>query len=214
LAALGMLDSLRARVPAVEAAAREGFTFGFAGDTYLSTANELAAHGSRDEARVMAERALAWFDRHEDEVAKNPSMGLRRALTLLVLGRPSEAEAELRRDLAGMPTDVRIRGALGRTLMIQGKSREADSIAADLATMAGGLQGQPTYERATITVQRGRASWDDAIALLQQSIREGQDFSLLRRLHSFSDWQPLREYAPFRRVITAVDDLSSARARP
>ncbi|MCU0634066.1 MAG: protein kinase [Gemmatimonadaceae bacterium] len=204
-AALGLLDSVRARVPEVEAAAQDGFTFGFAGETYLSTANELSAHGHTAEGRAMAERALAWFDRREADVARNASVGLRRALTLLALDRPAEAEAQLRRSVTVAPTDVRIQGALGRALVRQGRQAEADRIAASLAQLSGGLQGQPTYERATIAVQRGSTSWGEAVSLLEQAIREGQDYTLLRRLHAFTDWQPLKDHAPFKRVITPVD---------
>jgi hypothetical protein len=206
LAALGWLDSLDARIVQVEGATQDGFTFGYPGDTYLTIANELEAHGSAAAARALLERARSWFERHAADAEGNSGMQLRWALTLMALNRAAEAEELLREALARSPSDTRLHGAHGRTLVDLGRLAEADRELDWLRDMArAAQQGQPTYERATIMVHRGRASWDDALGLLEEAIRDGQDYTLLRRLHAFGDWQPLRDVPRFRRLITPVD---------
>jgi hypothetical protein len=54
-------------------------------------------------------------------------------------------------------------------------------------------------------VNQGRDHWDEAIALLELSLKQGQGFGIRRRLHYFSDWLPLHDYPAFKRIITPSD---------
>ncbi len=203
LAALGRTDELRVRMPEVESAAANGAMFGFAGNTYLSVANELLAHGHPVEAKEVARKALTWFEQNDREVRSSINMWLRKAITLVMLDRPADAEREMRAAIPLDTSDVRVHGMLGRLYAAQGKTAAMKAELAWLAARpAERLQGAPTYERAAIIVHVGRDHWDEALSLLELSLRQGQGFSIRRRLHYFSDWLPLRDYPPFKRIIT------------
>jgi len=203
LAALGQLDTLRARVPEVESAASNGALFGFAGNTYLTVASELMAHGHAAEGEAMSRRALAWFEQNDAAVRRSVNLWLRKGIVLVMLGKLDQAEREMRATAALDTSDVRPRGQLGRIYALQGKVAAMNAELAWLeARPAERLQGTPTYERAAITVNRGRDHWDEAISLLELSLRQGQGFGIRRRLHWFGDWLPLHDYPPFKRIIT------------
>jgi hypothetical protein len=63
------------------------------------------------------------------------------------------------------------------------------------------VPGRDKYERAAVTVNLGRAHWDEAIALLEESLNQGQGFIIRHRIHYFGDWLPLRNYPAFKRVL-------------
>jgi hypothetical protein len=91
---------------------------------------------------------------------------------------------------------------------MQGRQSLVDSVTALLEALpATRLQGAPTYELATIAANKGRAHWDEAVRLLEMAFRQSVGFTIRRRLHAFSDWTPLRDYPPFRQLITPADSL-------
>lgn len=203
LAAQGKLDELRTTLAEVESAAGNGALFGFAGNTYLNVANELLAHGHPAEARAVATKGLSWFELNDQDVKRVVHFALRKALILMVLDRPADAEREMRAAIAIDTSDVRPHGMLGRIYAAQGRTAAMNAELAWLAARpAERLQGAPTYERAAITVHLGRERWDEALSLLELSLRQGQGFGIRRRLHYFQDWLSLKDYAPFRRIIT------------
>ncbi|MDQ8153416.1 MAG: serine/threonine-protein kinase [Gemmatimonadota bacterium] len=203
LAALGWLDTLRVRLPEVESAASNGALFGFAGNTYLTVASELVAHGHPVEGRELAERALRWFEQNDAQVRRSVNIWLRKGIVLVMLGRIDDAEREMRGAAASDTADVRPHGMLGRIYAMQGKVALMNAELRWLEARPGErLQGTTTYERAAITVNRGREYWPEAVSLLDLSLRQGQGFGIRRRLHWFGDWQPLADYPPFRRLIT------------
>lgn len=206
LAALGRIDEIRRLLPAVESAAENGTLFGFAGNVYLTAANELNAHGHPAEARELASLAVTWFDRNDAPVRRRIDFSLRKAIALTLLGRVDEAERLMKAAIATDTSDTRPRGMLGRLYAKQGKMKEMRAELAWLEALpAERLQGAPTYERAAIIVNLGREHWDEAIALLELSLRQGQGFGIRRRLHYFSDWLPLHDYPPFKRIVTPSD---------
>jgi tetratricopeptide (TPR) repeat protein len=206
LAALGRLDEVRQRLPEVESAAQNGALFGFAGNVYLTLANELKAHGHPAEAKAAARLAVTWFNRHDDETRRRIDLSLRKAIALTMLGQLDEAERLMRASVANDSSDTRAPGMLARLYAMQGRTQEMNRQLAWLeARPAERLQGAPTYERAATTVNLGRDHWDEAIALLELSLKQGQGFGIRRRLHYFSDWLPLHEYPAFKRIITPSD---------
>ncbi len=202
LAALGKLDEMDRLVPDVASAASNGQDFSFAGNVYITLANELTAHGHRTQGQAMAERARSWFEQHEADARTSSNVAVRNALTLAAVGRVDEAKAFMRERIKADTSDSRYRGLLGRFAAQTGDLTEARAMLAWLeARPSDRLQGAPTYERATIIVNLGREHWDEAIALLELSLKQGQGYGIRRRLHWFEDWLPLREYPPFQRVL-------------
>lgn len=206
LAALGRIDEMRRLLPEVESAAENGTLFGFAGNVYLTAANELHAHGHPAEARELASLAATWFDRNDAEVRHRIDVSLRKAFALTLLGRVDEAERLMKAAIGSDTSDTRPRGLLGRLYARQGRMQEMRAELAWLEALpAERLQGAPTYERAAITVNLGREHWDEAIAMLELSLKQGQGFGIRRRLHYFADWLPLHAYPPFKRIVTPSD---------
>jgi hypothetical protein len=203
LAALGKMDELRTSLAEVESASGNGALFGFAGNTYLIVANELLAHGQPAEARAVAAKGLSWFELNDQDVKRVVHFALRKALILMLLDRPADAEREMRAAFSIDTSDVRPHGMLGRIYAMQGRTSDTNAQLAWLAARpAERLQGAPTYERAAITVHLGRDRWDEALSLLELSLRQGQGYGIRRRLHFFQDWLPLKDYPPFKRIIT------------
>jgi hypothetical protein len=203
LAALGQMDALRTTLGEVGSAAGNGALFGFAGNAYLTVANELLAHGHPAEAREVATKGLRWFEQNNQEVTRVVHFAVRKALVLMMLDRRADAEHEMRAAIAIDTSDVRPHGMLGRLYAMQGRTAAMNAELAWLAARpAERLQGAPTYERAAITVHLGRDHWDEALSLLELSLRQGQGYGIRRRLHFFQDWLPLRDYPPFKRIVT------------
>lgn len=202
LAAMGNIEELNRLLPDIGQASGEGARFGFAGNSYLALANELLAHGQPEEAAVMGQRALTWFESQGTNSQYDNNVAVRHALTLAFVGKPDEAIALLESRVRADTSDSRLRGLLGRLYVQGGQIQIAQAQLAWLeARPAEQLQGAPTYERASIVVAKGREHWDEAIALLELSLRQGQGYGIRRRLHYFADWLPLKDYPPFKRIL-------------
>ena len=202
LAALGRLDEMNRLLPEVATAAGNGNMFGFAGQVYVALGSELTAHGHPAEGRAMQERAVAWFDQHDGEAKSSANQATRRGLALMALGRYDEALPILRARLPIDTSDSRLHGLVGRIYAIQGRKAELQTELAWLeARPAEKLVGAPTYERAAITANLGREHWDQAVALLQESLKQGQGNGIRRRLHWFTDWQAMKDYPPFKALL-------------
>jgi hypothetical protein len=187
----------------VGSAASNDRQFAFAGDLYLTVGQELTAHGHPAEGKEVVERARAWFESRREQSLARVDIGVRMVITYDVVGRADEALATVNEMFHRDSADVRTRGLLGRLLVARGDSMGVARILAWLNGQAAErLAGGPTYERAAMTARMGRAHWDEAVALLEESMRQGEGFGIRRRLHYFGEWLPMRDYPPFKRVIT------------
>ncbi|MBX9927735.1 MAG: serine/threonine protein kinase [Gemmatimonadaceae bacterium] len=204
LAAMGRVDDLQRALPEAANGSSTTDLFAFPGNTFLTVANEFAAHGHPEASRAIAERGARWFDDHAAETERDMNAVVRRAITYDLVGRTRDAVTVLRaaivRDTAN---DQRLHGLLGRMLLTVGDTAGADREVAWLNALPLSLtQGAVTYELAAIEVRRGRDHWDRAIELAERAMVQGQGFSIRRRLHYFADWIPLRDYPGFQRMIT------------
>ncbi|MFI5281270.1 MAG: protein kinase, partial [Gemmatimonadales bacterium] len=202
LAALGDTAALRKDLGEVGNVRSNDRQFGFAGDLYVTIAQELVAHGHPAMSAEFYRLGNAWTESRRDEAVARVDMGVRSAILYEESGRHDEALAFVLEMVKRDSTDARARGYLGRLYAVRGDTLKARK---ELTWLAGlpavKLAGSPTYERAAITVHFGKDHWDEAIGLLEESLRQGQGFSIRRRLHYFTDWAPLRDYPPFKRVL-------------
>jgi tRNA A-37 threonylcarbamoyl transferase component Bud32 len=209
-AALGDTAAVRRNLDQVEGSSSEDRLFAFPGDIYLQAGQELIAHGYPELGRQTVERSVAWFERHRDlvnapqrgAVGSGIDIGLRGAIAYEVLGYRDTALKILRAISKLDTTDTRVRGYIGRMLAATGDTAGAARELAWLAAKPAALMaGAPTYERAAINARLGPAHWDEATTLLQEALRQGQGFGILRRVHFFSDWLPLKDYPAFKRIL-------------
>jgi tRNA A-37 threonylcarbamoyl transferase component Bud32/tetratricopeptide (TPR) repeat protein/TolB-like protein len=202
LAALGDTATLEPLLDELSTVAKGNALFGFVGDIYLIVGQELITHGHPAAGARVLRRGEAWFDRRRNGPEWTGQVPLRAAILYHVLGRDDEALAISRELSRRDPADVRYRGAAARFLAARGDTAGVRRELAWLASLSvQQYQGANTYERAAITANLGRAHWDEAIALLEESLTQGQAFGVRSRLHYFGDWLPMRDYPPFRRVI-------------
>ena len=202
LAALGDTAAFNRVLAEVTTATSNSRLFSFAGDVYLSSGQELMAHGNRELGLRVVGRAVEWFEAHREQVARTTDMGIRYAIALDALGRSGESIPVLKALAVRDTADSRIRGMLGRMYLAVGDSAGVKRELAWLESRsAAALQGTTTYERAAITVRYGPSRWEEAVRLLAESLRQGQGFGIRRRVHYFTDWQPLKDYPAFKQVL-------------
>ena len=183
-----------------EAAGMRSF-FDFAGDAFLQLGQEMIAHGDSAAGARVTRRAVVWFEQRTPAEQKSEHVRFRSALAYYSAGDPERALPIVRQLHADNAGDPRYLGVLARVLVARGDSTAAIPMLAQLAAMpAGMLAGSPTYERAAINAVLGRKA--EAVALLQESLRQGQGWNIRARLHFFSDWRPYHDYPAFRAVIT------------
>ncbi len=165
---------------------------GDSGEILAFTAVELRAHGHREEAAKLADRATAWFQQHRGSGDGEPH-GL--VVGSLVLAeRWEEAEQRLAERLTVQPDDVRALGELGVVEIRLGREGEARRIDGELAALQGpALFGLALYHRARIAAQLGRR--EDAVALLRRASAEG--FAIGYAIHRDMALEPLRGDAGF-----------------
>jgi tetratricopeptide (TPR) repeat protein len=209
LAALGRVEEAERLLAQIESTPSDGSVLGFVGNTYSTLAIEFAAHGYPEPARRVAEQGVRWFEFNREASRDDVAVGLRKALLEEFLGRQAAAESTARRiAVAPGANEVRVTGLLGRFAARAGRTAEVESLTAVLRALpAARLQGAPTYELATIAARQGRAHWDEAVQLLELALRQHAGFGIRRRLHTFDDWRPLKDYPPFTRIITPADSL-------
>ena len=203
LSALGDTATLERLLDELATAAKGEEMFGFGGDILLIVGQDLIAHGHPEAGRRILRRAEAWFDSRRGGRDWAGQVPFRAAITYHALGRDDDALAITRELSRREPREVRYRGQIGRILALRGDSAGVRRELEWLASISPReFTGTPTYERAAITANLGRAHWDEAIALLEESITQGQGFNIRSRIHYFGDWLPMRDYPPFKRVTT------------
>jgi tRNA A-37 threonylcarbamoyl transferase component Bud32 len=175
--------------------------FDFAGDVFLQIGLELVAHGDSAAGRRVIRRAVQWFSRRTPRELESQHVRFRAALAYMAdddLDRALPLSLELQREYLG---DPRYLGTVGVIYARLERTDDAETVLGELAAMPAVLvAGAPTYERARISAALGRR--DQAVSLLQESLRQGQGWAIRWRLHFFPEWLPYADYPPFRRIIT------------
>jgi len=162
-----------------------------------SLGEELRAHGYRQEANDVVDRALAWSEAHPPALDATPAR--RRAVAALLYLRDRWTECAAQWD-AIPPDSTRQVDDLGRRGTLAARLGLADSARAISRRLAGlasaGLVGRHTLWRARIAAVLGDQA--DAMTLLRQAFAEGLGYGLW--IHTDTDLEPLREYPPFREL--------------
>ncbi|MEP6834831.1 MAG: serine/threonine-protein kinase [Gemmatimonas sp.] len=205
LAAMGRFEDINRELPKAGSASGNGMLFAFAGNLYLTVGNELVAHGHPVQGDSLYRKAADWFALHDgSEITESrlkTNFALRHALTLMAVHRANEAKPLMYALLKSDSLDIRAIGMLGRILADEGNTDSTNAILQRLSKLdAASLQGAATYERAAITAHLGRDHWEEAVQLLETSLREGSGYNIRHRLHWFSDWIPLKDFPSFVRV--------------
>ncbi|UCE19573.1 MAG: protein kinase [Gemmatimonadota bacterium] len=156
-------------------------------------AAELRVRGYKEEAKAIAERAVAWY--------QNRGTGDNRyslARSLYLAERWQEAEAIFEGLSAEEPDDIDYMGFLGTLAARRGNREGARQISEELKRIERPyLYGDHTYWRACIAALLGER--EQAVALLRESFAQGYNYGVL--LHNDMDLEPLRDYRPFQELI-------------
>jgi predicted Zn-dependent protease len=122
--------------------------------------------------------------------------GLARALALA--GRGEEARAVVERLAGEKPDDPNYLGHLGVLAAGRGDRAGAQRVSAQLDALTQPyLRGRHTLWRARIAAALGER--ERAVALLRDALQQGQGYNAL--FHTVVDFEPLRDYAPFRELL-------------
>jgi DNA-binding SARP family transcriptional activator/TolB-like protein len=170
------------------------------GDFLVQAGRELHAHGQPAAAQKLFERALAWFD---TQPADNDATTRQHADALYLAGLLDEARATFERLFASDSTSVDYMGMLGVIAARQGRRADTDRIASLLANETRPfLFGRPSLWFARIAALRGDPA--AAVAYLRRARAEG--YARIYFIHLEQDFDSLREYAPFRDLLTPLGE--------
>jgi tetratricopeptide (TPR) repeat protein len=220
LAALGRLDELGG---AIDRALSVQSRAGTPGELMVLAANELRAHGQREPAQRMTDRAVRWLRSRSPGEAATEAHRSALAGALYAAERWDEArviylelaslhpvaggsgeppEAQQRR--GGMPESVRTAlaidylGALGALAARRGDRVEAGRVSGELAGIERPfIFGAHTYRRACIAALLGDRQ--GAVDLLRESFAQGNPYDVT--LHSDMDLEPLHGFPPFEELL-------------
>jgi serine/threonine protein kinase/Flp pilus assembly protein TadD len=155
-------------------------------------ADELRAHGFKEESLKAAERSIAWYKAHPD---KDYRGGL--ADSLYSAERWDEARAIYEELSKESPDNEGLLGYIGTLAARRGDREEAMRISEELKGISRPyLFGNNTYWRACIASLLGEK--EEAMNLLREALAQGQDYT---RLHPDMDLEPLWDYPPFKELI-------------
>jgi tetratricopeptide (TPR) repeat protein len=194
-AAQGKIDKLREVIERSLAAASATTT---PADVMVEAAQELRAHGYKEESLKMAGEAVEWYKgRPAEEAAKQESRSSL-AYTLCLAERWEEARAIFEALLAEKPDKIEYKGYLGTIAARLGDRGTALRISDELkALIKPYLFGEHTYWRACIASLFGEKA--QAVSLLRESFAQGGSYGV--DLHRDIDLEPLRDYPPFQELI-------------
>ncbi len=219
LAALGRIDDLNALLDSVFAFPhwrRQSGAFTTPAGVANVTAVELRAHGHRDAAPAVLERALDWLEaRPAEEIREMGVFHLYwRASTLYKLERWEEARAAYEELAAASPDDARVNefpvdplstvalAGLGAVAARMGDGERARAISGQLAE----TPKEQLLGRARIAALLGER--EEAVGLLREALvqvgvtgmNKNKGWYMLQRHHDM-DLEPLRGYPPFEQFM-------------
>jgi tetratricopeptide (TPR) repeat protein len=171
---------------------------GTAGGVMLEATAELRAHGHRQAALVVADRAVEWFQNQLEAQPEQEAWTTGHIDALRWAERWDEAYEVCQNLFAHAPQNPRLLGILGGLAARRGDRTEAVQISEELRHADPlHLYGVHTYWRACIAALLGQK--DEATELLRQAFNEGVAFGVTH--HREIDFEPLWEYPPFRKLL-------------
>jgi tetratricopeptide (TPR) repeat protein len=190
LAALGRIGELNQRLDeSLNLPPQRGWT---PADVMRVGADELRAHGFREESLKAAERSIAWYKAHPDQDYRS---GL--ADSLYSAERWEEARALFEELYQESPDDVDLLGLLGTLAARRGDRAEAMRISDELKDINRPYMfGNHTYWRACMAALLGEK--ESAMDLLREALAQGVPYY---RLHPDMDLEPLWDFPPFKGLI-------------
>ena len=172
----------------------------------VSTAADLRVHGFPDEARLLAERAVAWYEDDHPEAPKGQGY----AQCLLAVDRIEDAKTVIDDVMSALPPDAErspyllttagvCAARLGDRPRAMEIERTLESLSQAGAAPGGNLghHGVIPYCRAHIASRLGEP--DRALGLLQQAVTEGFCNYLL--IHREPDFEPLWDDPEFQEIV-------------
>ncbi len=196
LVALGRIDEMDEVI--AEAMTEPSYGPERYGAMMIGVAAELRAHGHREESRVMAERAINWFDRAELSPELSASVIERMITALTLLNRNTEAHGMAEQLFASDPERWRSWALFGIEAARRGDRDVALEMSQRLADVTEPFtMGRPSYFRASIAAQLGDRT--EAIRLLQQAMTRG--FKEWGHLHVDINFDPVRSDPEFQEIL-------------
>lgn len=198
LAALGHLDEVDRVIDAcLTVPARSGTPM----TVMVDAAYELRAHGHREKSLAAGERAVSCLRSRSPEELRSRRSELATALYVTEHWKESR---EIFKELAAEdPQNIDFQGSLGALAARLGEHAEAERITEALRKLEARYRyGLHTYCRARIASLLGEK--EKAVALLREAFAQGYYFSI--SIHRDPDFEPLRNYPPYKELIKPKDD--------
>jgi tetratricopeptide (TPR) repeat protein len=192
LAALGRIEEVKKVIDECLSISSSS-AFWSPGLVMLTAAAELRAHGDKEEAKAIAERAVAWC---QSRGTGDYRYSLARSLYLAE--RWQEAETIFEALSAEESDNIDYMGFLGTLAARKGNREGARQISEKLKRIERPyLFGNHTYWRACIAALLGER--EQAVALLRESFAQGSSYGAY--LHNDVDLESLRDYKPFKELL-------------
>jgi len=192
LAGLGRIEEVK-KVIDVCLSVSSSSAFWSPGLVMCEAAIELRVHSYKEEAKAIAERAMAWC---QSRGTGDYRYDLARSLYLAE--RWQEAEAIFEVLSAEDPDNIDYIGFLGALAARRGNSEGARQISEKLKRIERPyLFGNHTYWRACIDALLGERK--QAVTLLRESFAQGGSYGVY--LHNDVDLESLRDYEPFKELL-------------
>jgi len=169
-----------------------------AGRVMLAAARELRLRGYQEAYKDMAGRAVEWY--RERLAGKEASEQQRFELVaaLYIAEQWEEADSLVEKLRSEKPDDIDYLGYGGALAARRGDREGALEISEELKGIDRPFTfGAQTYWRARIAALLGMK--EEAVELLRQSFSQGKEYDV--SLIQEADFEPLRDYAPFRELM-------------
>jgi serine/threonine protein kinase/tetratricopeptide (TPR) repeat protein len=167
-------------------------------DVMVEGAQELRAHGHKEESLKIAGEAVEWYRGRPAEEAAKEANRYYLASALNLLERWEEARAIFEALLLEKPDNIDYKGYLGSIAARLGDREKALQISSELKALTKPyLFGNHTYWRACIASLLGEK--EQAVALLRESFAQGKEYGIY--LHRDMDLEPLHDYPPFQELL-------------
>ena len=196
LAALGRIEEVK-KVVDKSLLSRSSIGTWTAGRVMLAAARELRLRGYQEAFKDMAGRTVEWY--RGRLAGKEASEDQRFELAVLYIAEQwEEAGALVERLRSEKPDDIDYLGYGGALAARKGDKEEALRISEELKGIDRPfIFGEQTYWRARIAALLGMK--EEAVELLQQSFSQGKYYEVF--IIQEADFEPLRDYAPFKELM-------------
>jgi serine/threonine protein kinase/tetratricopeptide (TPR) repeat protein len=194
-AAQGKIDNLR---EVIERSLTTASTEWTPADVMVEGAEELRAHGRKEESIKIAGEAVEWYKGRPSEEAAKEENRYYLADALYTAECWEEAQSIFEALLSEKPDHIDYKGYLGSIAARLGDREKAIRISDELKALNKPyLFGNHAYWRACIASLLGEK--EQAVALLRESFAQGREYGVY--LHRDVDLEPLRDYPPFQELI-------------